>query len=325
MARRSALKDALAGVDPTGTYTFRYGIDDAGKSAAHQKRRRRMGVAGGIVGGTLAVPSAISGAIGAGKAVMQAPKDGLRAAGRTIARDFKRPLMDPYRAFMANRSLKRSMAGKQPREKDIKRVLSFAQNVQKDLPKGMSLSGPLRRAGGDAHAAAVNLKSKATAAQEVARKASEAAEKVKARVQRSPSAQRVVDFAKKVKGNLPEGAKLPGPVQKAGQKAQEAMRKIKAQVEAARKAGQKANEVAGKVSAMPTTPRGAVQQFLNPRNASTIGKSSKAVSALLRRGLIPLGLAGALTGTSSYLQHKSGVDIGKKLTSKQRHLISQGK
>jgi hypothetical protein len=51
----------------------------------------------------------------------------------------------------------------------------------------------------------------------------------------------------------------------------------------------------------------------------------RVIGKQLRRGLVPLGLAGAISGVGSYLQHKQGVHIGKKLTPKKRREVAAGK
>lgn len=62
---RSLLKDFMGGVDPTGSKTFQYGMEDTGRSPAQSALRRGVGTAGGLLGGAIAVPAAIGGVIGA--------------------------------------------------------------------------------------------------------------------------------------------------------------------------------------------------------------------------------------------------------------------
>lgn len=108
IAERSYLDDFTAGVDPTGTRTFQYGMDDA-QTGRTSKVRQAIGTAGGLVGGATIVPAIVSGALEGAK--------GIRAGGlgtglvRAIKGTYK-PFQDLYRAGRGARSLGKAQAGK---------------------------------------------------------------------------------------------------------------------------------------------------------------------------------------------------------------------
>ena len=99
---RSYLKDFAAGVDPTGTKTFGYGMKDAPVSQAEASKRRAVGVAGGILGGATVVPSAVSGIIGGMKNIKRGPI----AMARGFGQGAISPYQKLYRAGRGERALK---------------------------------------------------------------------------------------------------------------------------------------------------------------------------------------------------------------------------
>jgi predicted DNA-binding WGR domain protein len=74
---RSPLKDFLAGVDPSGSKTFQYGMADAGND---NRFRRAIGTTGGILGGATVVPAAVSSVIGGARAAKGGPRAALMGA-----------------------------------------------------------------------------------------------------------------------------------------------------------------------------------------------------------------------------------------------------
>lgn len=109
-AYRSLVKDFTAGVDPTGATTFGYGLDDTRRRIGAQKHLRKgVGMVGGALGGALIVPSAISGLVYAGKALLSKGRaGGLRNVGRELVKGFKEPFSSVADAVRLNRYMKRA-------------------------------------------------------------------------------------------------------------------------------------------------------------------------------------------------------------------------
>ena len=132
-------KDIIGGIDPSGTFTFRYGLEDAGKSEGEQRGRRALGVAGGTVGGALAVPSVITGAMALGSAPGVAQREGVGAALKHIGRRASDPLTIPWKIHRARRALKRLGTGKGT-EKDTARLRKAVNTLVKSKePKNVLL------------------------------------------------------------------------------------------------------------------------------------------------------------------------------------------
>ena len=96
---RSYLKDFMAGVDPTGTYTTEYGMADVGTDT-NNTARQMTGVAGGVLGGGLVIPSAISGIMNMGKGT------GLKGKARAFGQGFIDPVRQISHGFKAKKILK---------------------------------------------------------------------------------------------------------------------------------------------------------------------------------------------------------------------------
>ena len=96
---RSYLKDFMAGVDPTGTYTTEYGMADVGTDT-NNTARQMSGVAGGVLGGGLVIPSAISGIMNMGKGT------GLKGKARAFGQGFIDPVRQISHGFKAKKILK---------------------------------------------------------------------------------------------------------------------------------------------------------------------------------------------------------------------------
>ena len=62
---RSLIKDFAGGIDPTGTFTFGYGVQDPNVSDSHEALRTGVATAGGLLGGGVLVPGLVGGLTGA--------------------------------------------------------------------------------------------------------------------------------------------------------------------------------------------------------------------------------------------------------------------
>mgnify|MGYP001823659612 CR=1 FL=1 len=110
---RSALKDFVGGIDPTGGATFQYGMTDYEKpQVANPGLARAAGPAGGVVGGALVIPSAISGLIGGVKGLGGGGSMGARLAraGRGIVSGAKEPVVGVANAIRSRSALKQMQA-----------------------------------------------------------------------------------------------------------------------------------------------------------------------------------------------------------------------
>jgi hypothetical protein len=103
--KRSLAKDFLAGVDPTGTKTFDYGLADHDVSNQEASLRSAVGIIGGVLGGAITVPAGISGAIGAGQAFGKA-RGGIGSRLAAVPGGFlygaKKPFSQLYHASRAS-------------------------------------------------------------------------------------------------------------------------------------------------------------------------------------------------------------------------------
>lgn len=93
---RPILHDFLAGVDPTGTHTFQYGMQDE-QTAGGSKARQLVNTAGGVLGGAAIIPAAIGGVVGGVKGLATG-KGGvgsrLAYAGKSAFTGAKQPYMN---------------------------------------------------------------------------------------------------------------------------------------------------------------------------------------------------------------------------------------
>jgi hypothetical protein len=99
-------KEFAAGVDPFGIWSGRYGQEAQreGISEGKHKARQLVGTAGGVLGGGLLVPSAISGIMGA----VGGAKGGLGGAARGFVKGFKKPVGSLVQAGRARGLLRRA-------------------------------------------------------------------------------------------------------------------------------------------------------------------------------------------------------------------------
>lgn len=138
MKKRPYVKDLGAGVDPTGKFTFQYGIQDAGKPKSELRSRRAVGMVGGLIGGGLALPSLGMGAVGTAQAVdMLARKKPPKEALKHIWKSVKMPITHPIAAARYMASLRRARSGLAPRHLDIHRAEKALEAFGDGLPPGV--------------------------------------------------------------------------------------------------------------------------------------------------------------------------------------------
>lgn len=139
---RSYMADFMAGVDPTGTSTFQYGMEDARKGQSSQARRL-VGAAGGVLGGAAAIPAAVGGTVGGVKGFLMGKgglKQRLLSAGKGLLSGAHRPYSSIYRGVQANRALAAHEAGKMLNPQQAKHLERF---VHSQLPQSMSYAAKI--------------------------------------------------------------------------------------------------------------------------------------------------------------------------------------
>lgn len=124
---RSLMKDFMAGVDPTGTRTFQYGMEDTAKGKPSSVRRA-VGTAGGVVGGAAAVPAAVGGVVGAIKGFALGKGKGGRLMGalKGAKSGAIKPYTSLFRGVRARRALQAQQAGKKLTERQVGDLSRFA-------------------------------------------------------------------------------------------------------------------------------------------------------------------------------------------------------
>ena len=159
-------QDFAAGVDPFGAWSSRYGqeAEQAGLSKRQHRLKQGVGIAGGVLGGSLAVPSAISGIIEAGS---QASKghglsDRLVRGGRGFISGFKKPvgaLLDAGTTTKFLRQAATTSGGATAKGKQLQAIRGFVSEaptgaVTEALSKGKGGLNPsaLRNLGGSLQA-----------------------------------------------------------------------------------------------------------------------------------------------------------------------------
>lgn len=127
---RAYVKDFLGGIDPTGTFTTRYGLADAKKSKAEQQRRRLTGVVGGTLGGAVTLPMALRGGMALALDTPDVVRNrGWKALPKHIWNKTLSPVRTPYRAAVGLRALRNISAGKAVTGKDAQRVVTLLKDV----------------------------------------------------------------------------------------------------------------------------------------------------------------------------------------------------
>lgn len=143
---QSYLQDFGGGVDPFGLYTSSYGAQGAraGLTDEEHALRRRIGTAGGLIGGATVVPAAISGLIGGFQGLAGGKGIGGRLAGfgTGFARGAQRPFKAIYQGSKGSKAL-RSIESGQKSFKDLSKAEKA--NLQSIIRE--SQVGTLERAG----------------------------------------------------------------------------------------------------------------------------------------------------------------------------------
>jgi hypothetical protein len=137
---RSYMSDFIAGVDPTGTSTFQYGLEDARKGQ-ESAARKAIGTVGGTLGGAAVLPGAIGGLVGGMKGLALG-RGGLRgrllSAGRHAVQGAHQPYTSLYRGLRAGGALKAHQAGKTLTPVQTGHLEKFVRGA---VPKGVLNEG----------------------------------------------------------------------------------------------------------------------------------------------------------------------------------------
>lgn len=299
--QRSLLKDFAAGVDPTGTRSLEYGIQDAG--APGSGVRRALGTAGGLVGGATVVPAAISGLVEGAKGIASG---GIKGGLKGFARGTYKPFTQLYRAARSTRTLGKMHAGTNISKGEAESLRALVKN------RSPGLSQHVRAITGDDEA----LRALIGRSQ-----------------QRLTSAQLASEpaIARALNKHL-EGA-LPGTAGAAGRYAErfapEVARRARGNVsgvaeEAVRGAGKQFREG---VHGMSSTPEGLAkirQGLLDAaRKEGLFSSAQKSVGRMTTETGAALGLSAGIAGGSAYLQYGKGGNVGKRMQRLQQQQPQQ--
>ena len=124
IAESTYIQDFKGGMDPFGIWTsgYGYGAQKAGLTKAQHAKKRAVATAGGVVGGAILIPSAITGIVEGAKS--------LSGGWRGAAKGFLRGAAMPYKALY-----------------DVTRARGVAKKVMKSggkfTPKGQKIVGKL--------------------------------------------------------------------------------------------------------------------------------------------------------------------------------------
>jgi len=132
---RSYIKDFLAGVDPTGTDTFKYGLKDAPRIKRQQSTRRTIGTVGGLIGGGLVIPSAVGGLIGAAKGA----GGGLKGVARGFVSGAAAPVTKVISAVRLQRFLGKLERGKGITQPELKKAVRATTHLFPDVRQAITL------------------------------------------------------------------------------------------------------------------------------------------------------------------------------------------
>ncbi len=143
MNDRGYINDFLGGVDPTGTRTFQYGMEDARQHGQSSGLRRAIGTAGGVVGGAAVIPAAVGGTIGGVKGFLMG-RGGVRgrlvSAGKGFLSGAKKPYTQLYQGVKANSALAAQQAGRKLTPGQANSLQRFAKTQLPDsVTKGVGL------------------------------------------------------------------------------------------------------------------------------------------------------------------------------------------
>lgn len=303
---RSLMKDFLAGVDPTGTRTFSYGMKDAGKEKGV---RSTVGAIGGLVGGATVVPAVVSGLIGGAQGF---GKGGLKGVLPGFASGTYKPFAQLYRAAKGVKTLDKLDAGKKISKGELN---SLSALVEARAP---SITQQVRALAGDEAA----LKSVAQKAQS-----------------RLADAQKVLDpeIAKFVDKTIADTVRSAGEGVASKVKAK-GFRSIVDRIvgsitgktiDMAQKAdiGRKATTEAGRaaqsrLSQMTSTPEGLEamrRRMLDvARREGILSSGKKALKSTATETGAALALSSLISGGSAYLQYGKGARVGKSIAKEPR-------
>ena len=147
--QRSYASDFLAGIDPTGTATFQYGMQDAKGYGAGSGARRALNTAGGVLGGAAVMPAAVGGVIGGIKGLAMGRgglKQRLISAGKGALSGAKSPYQKLYRGVQANRALGAHQAGRALSDKQVGHLSKFVKGMDPTglMPKGTPNAAQVR-------------------------------------------------------------------------------------------------------------------------------------------------------------------------------------
>ena len=309
---RTILKDFLAGVDPTGTKTFQYGIQDAPVSEGEAKARRTIGTVGGVVGGAGLIPAAAGGVIGG---VNGLARGGLRGGARGFVQGAVSPYTSIYRGARAYGSLGRMGAGQAISKAEKANLVKMVGEVP-GAGFVSKILGGLHRGAETASAAGKGLEGAAGAARGVAGSAAGAAKAV-------PQTQAALRQTAEGLSRIPAFS---------GSGAQRVIQGLESAAKGMDPAAASAAPWASLAEGIGGVARGA-EEFgkltggISDRGlqwlSGQIGKPGLDVARReIRNKLIgggaALGLSGGIGGASAYMQYGKGRRLGEALTPEQR-------
>lgn len=148
-AESSTLQDFAGGIDPFGTFTSQYGqsAQREGASKGEHAKKRAVSTAGGLVGGGILLPGAISGTIGAAKGVARQGTVAQRL-GRGLSgavEGFKAPFQGLHQAYSTRRALSSAAGGGRLNSAQIQGV---KDTLGKTTLSDLAASAGTRQAGG---------------------------------------------------------------------------------------------------------------------------------------------------------------------------------
>ena len=123
LGERSHMADFMAGVDPTGTKTFHYGMEDA-RAGRSSGVRRTVGTVGGLVGGATIVPSVVSSII---EGIKGGRSGGVRGAAVGAAKGTYKPFLEIVRAARGTRTLGKLTSGKAISQSEVANLKELAK------------------------------------------------------------------------------------------------------------------------------------------------------------------------------------------------------
>jgi hypothetical protein len=331
---RSILKDFAAGVDPTGTRTLEYGMQDAGERGSGL--RRAAGTVGGLIGGATVVPAGVSALIEGAKGLASG---GVRGGLKGFATGTYKPFTQLYRAIRGTGTLGKMQAGSNLSKGEIgslralvaERSPSLTPHVRAITGDDAALRALIARsqqkltsaqlASEPAVARALSkhlegsLHGAATQAGEPVRRVGEAVSGA-ARATGSAGVGRVADKASDLAGSIrAEMGNLVGS----------ASRGVS---EAAEKAVQEGGKhFRGQLSSLSSTPEGLakIRQGLldTARREGMFDMARGSLKDVATQIGAGLGLSAGIAGGSAYLQYGKGQGVGRRMQQQRQQLLQQ--